>query len=200
MGRPKGLCRCPGDERPFLDRIVRLYGAAGIPVAVVTTAPLRRLYQAELATDAVRIWIERPPGGGTAASAGAALAALAETASHVWLHPVDLPDVRPASLRILAVRSRAEPRALLVAGYRDRPGHPVIVPVAPLGQLADPSLPGRMCDRLREACAAPIDGLDPIPRRRVVLADPGLVSDYDVPADLQAGPDGTPQTPSGGES
>jgi len=88
MGWPKGLCRRPGDDEPFLVRIVRLYGAAGLPVAVVTTDRLRRLYEPALARDAVQRWIEREPGAGTAASAGAALAALVGTASHLWLHPV----------------------------------------------------------------------------------------------------------------
>lgn len=201
MGRPKGLCCRPGDDGPFLDRIARLYGTLGMPVAVVTTPELRARYERVVAPGAVRLWVERVAGGDTAGSAGAALAALAETASHVWLHPVDLPDVRPASLRNLAERSRAQPRALLVACYNGRPGHPVVVPVAPLRQLADPELPGRMRDRLREACAAPTaaDGLDPVVLCRVALADPGVVDDYDAPADLAAGERGGRRTPPGGE-
>ena len=178
MGRPKGLCRRPGDDEPFLVRIARLYGAAGLPVAVVTTDQLHRLYEPAVARGAVQRWIERAPGAGTAASAGAALAALAGTASHLWLHPVDLPDVQATSLQTLSERSQAEPKALLVPYHGDRPGHPVVVPVASFRVLADPDLPGRMCDRLREVCD-----------------DPGVVADYDDPVDLMTQAVDQPSTP-----
>ena len=188
MGRPKGLCRRSGDDEPFLVRIARLYGAASIPVAVVTTDRLRRLYEPAVARDAVQRWIEREPGAGTAASAGAALAALVGTASHLWLHPVDLPNVQAASLQTLSARSQAEPQVLFVPYHGDRPGHPVVVPVASFRVLADADLPGRMCDRLREVCDASVSGdrCDRIVRRSVALDDPGVVADYDDPIDLMA--------------
>ena len=196
MGRPKGLCRRPGDDEPFLVRIARLYGAAGWPVAVVTTPQLRRSYEPAITSGAVQRWIERASGAGTAASAGAALHALADTASHLWLHPVDLPDVQAASLQTMWDRSRAEPQALLVPRYRDRPGHPVVVPVASFRILADPDLPGRMRDRLREVCstgAGDDQRTGPI-RRWVVLADQGVVTDCDDPTDLAAHTGGRPGT------
>ncbi len=198
MGRPKGLCRLPGDDDPFLVRIARLYGTAGLPVAVVTTGQLRRLYEPAVTSGAVQRWIERAPGAGTAASAGAALAELAGTASHLWLHPVDLPEVRAASLHTLRARSQAEPNALLVAGYGDRPGHPVVMPVASFQVLADPDLPGRMCDRLREVCDASVRGdrREWIVRCLVALDDPGVVADYDDPADLTMRTVDQPSTPS----
>ena len=195
MGRPKGLCRLPDDDDPFLVRIARLYGTAGLPVAVVTTGRLRRLYEPAVTSGAVQRWIERAPGAGTAASAGAALAVLAGTASHLWLHPVDLPEVRAASLHTLRARSQAEPNALLVACYGDRPGHPVVMPVASFQVLADPDLPGRMCDRLREVCDASGDRRERIVRRLVALDDPGVVADYDDPADLLTRTDDQPSTP-----
>ena len=47
MGRPKGLCRLPGDAASFLASICGLYARAGLPVAVVTRPDLGSLYRAE---------------------------------------------------------------------------------------------------------------------------------------------------------
>jgi CTP:molybdopterin cytidylyltransferase MocA len=186
MGRPKGLCHAYGDSAPFLARLLQLYHAEDFPVAVVTTPALRRIYEPVVPADAVCLWLERGGGSGTAASAGTALRALASRASHLWLHPVDLPDVRPVTLRTLRGRSEAEPAAVLIPFYGVQRGHPVVIPVAPLGELAVDDLPGHMRDRLAEACcvnptAQPEDVATLI---SVPLTDPGIVLDYDEPADL----------------
>jgi CTP:molybdopterin cytidylyltransferase MocA len=181
MGKPKGACRTASDERPLLVRVTGLYASGGFGVAVVTTAALRRIYRPLLRDARIR-WIIGGGGRGTAASAGAALQALASEASHLWLHPVDLPAVTARTLAVLRARSRREPHAVIVPHFRGRRGHPVILPVARLSRCADPRLPGRMRDQLRRWCGDRPGTLAPL--RRVACADPGIVRDVDDPGAL----------------
>jgi len=181
MGQPKGLCRLPGEMRSFLARIVDLYGELAFPVAVVTTPAAGTVYRAELPLAAVR-WLERPGGRGTAFSVAAALEDLAAEATHLWLHPVDLPRVSAASLAALLARSAAEPEAVLVPEREGRPGHPVVLPVAPFRRLRGVVRDGAMRPWLLELTAPGPDRLAPL--TEVPLSDDGIVADYDAPASL----------------
>jgi CTP:molybdopterin cytidylyltransferase MocA len=181
MGRPKGLCRLPGEARSFLTRIVDLYGEMAFPLAVVTTAAMGEAYRAELPGAPVR-WLERPAGRGTAFSVVAALEALAAEATHLWLHPVDLPRVTAASLDALLARSAAEPGTVLVPEREGRPGHPVVLPVAPFLRLRGVVRDGDMRPWLLELTAPGPDRMAPLVA--VPLRDEGIVTDYDSPASL----------------
>ena len=181
MGRPKGLCRLPGEVQSFLARIVDLYGEMSFPVAVVTTPGTGAVYRAELPRAAVR-WLERPAGRGTAFSVVAALDALAAEATHLWLHPVDLPRVSVASLGTLLARSVVEPGTVLVPEWKERPGHPVVLPVAPFRGLRGVVRDGGMRPWLLELTAPGPDRLAPLVA--VPLPDEGIVTDYDAPASL----------------
>ncbi len=188
MGMPKGLCRLPGEPGTFIERIVDLYARMDIPAAVVTLPELRPAYE-DLGLDPAPRWIEAGPGGGTAVTVMAAVAELGGVATHLWLHPVDLPLVRPRSLAGLARRSAADPGAVVVPRCEGRRGHPVVIPVGPFASLAgdaSPAARGPMRDLIRAAAdsgtGAPVLFLD--------LDDPGLVRDFDTPDALEgAGPD-----------
>lgn len=183
MGCPKGLCRLPGepDGPAFLARIAGLYAGLGWPVAVVTKPELVEPYRsAAAAAPAAAIrWIARPGGGGTAASVAAAVSELATEATHLWLHPVDLPEVSPATVAQLAARSRACPVGVLVPTHGGAPGHPVVLPMAVGRDLAGTAPGGAMRDLLL-AWTAPGSA-----RRaemlEVEIADPGVTADRDVP-------------------
>ncbi len=182
MGQPKGLCRLPGDVATLLQRVVALHRGAGRPVAVVTLPQLWADY-AGVVDDAGRLrWILAPPGGGTATTALAALRALPE-ATHLWLHPVDLPGVRPATCARLAALSAEAPGAIIAPVHAGRPGHPVLLPAQPFRPLAERlgsgPLPGAMRDLLRGDAA-------PAPLHRVAVDDPGVIDDFDSPEDLAA--------------
>ncbi len=181
MGRPKGLCAARPGGPTMLEAVAALYAGAGLPLAVVTTPPLAVRYRPLLAGRGETLWIERAPGGDTAASVVAALEELGERATHLWLHPVDLPGVAPATLELLARRSRRQPRAVLVPAFRGTPGHPVVLPVAGWLDLRGASPAGAMRELLRE----------PGRGRRAVVAvdDPGVIADLDAPADRKPLPD-----------
>ncbi len=182
MGRPKGLCRLPDAPECFLSRVVRLYAARNMPVAVVTRPDLLDDYRAAIADLMVADWIGHPRGGGTAATVLAAVAALDGRATHLWLHPVDLPLVSPDSLDRLAALSDSEPESILVPRHAGRRGHPVLTPLAPWRDLDPAGHPGPMRDLL---------ALGPAPLKWVDLPDPGVFRDFDTPGDLSTPhPDG----------
>jgi CTP:molybdopterin cytidylyltransferase MocA len=139
MKRPKGLCRLPGDDSCFLDRVVTLHQQAGHAVAVATTPGLHPLYADLLASEPSVRWILGEAGQGTGHTVTAVAEELAESASHLWLHPVDVPTVTIPLIRILQEWSRKKPEAVIVPEYRGQPGHPVILPAGLLAQIrADP--------------------------------------------------------------
>jgi CTP:molybdopterin cytidylyltransferase MocA len=181
MGRPKGLCRLPDEPRSFLALIIDLYGELAFPVAVLTTPATGAAYRAALPQAPVR-WLEHPAGKGTAVSVVAALVALDGEATHLWLHPVDLPRVSAVSLRTLLARSRAEPEAVLVPQQGGQPGHPVVFPVAPFRSLRGMVRDGAMRPWLLELTAPGPGRLAPLVA--VSLPDAGIVTDYDDPATL----------------
>jgi CTP:molybdopterin cytidylyltransferase MocA len=183
MGRPKGLCPSGRPGLTCLQAVAALYREAGWPLAVVTTAPLAGLYAPLLADGPPVAWIEREPGADTAASVASALAALGDAATHLWLHPVDLPGVAPRTVARLLAASRAEPAAAWRPVHADAPGHPVVLPAAALRGLGGSWPKGPMRALLAAAAAA-----GQLVLRELASDDPGTVADRDTPADL-AGPD-----------
>jgi CTP:molybdopterin cytidylyltransferase MocA len=180
MGSPKGLCRLAGSPRNLLETVLDLYAAFGLPTAVVTTPALATLYRDACRLPGPVCWIEYPAGGGTAATCLAAAAGLASDHTHLWLHPVDLPAVQPATLDSLRRVSSASPDAVVIPRHDDRRGHPVLVPMAPWRGLAPDDHPGEMRE-LIAASGCEIVWLD--------VQDAGVVSDVDEPGDLRREPD-----------
>jgi CTP:molybdopterin cytidylyltransferase MocA len=161
----------------LLEAVVGLYAATGWPRAIVTTSALAALYRPLLEPREVA-WIERPRGAGTAASVVAAIEDLAGRATHLWLHPVDLPELRPETLALLHRRSREEPDATLVPVCAGTPGHPVVLPVARWLGLRGTRPQGPMRELLRAGMA----GAPPL---EIPVDDPGIAADRDTPGDLR---------------
>ncbi len=181
MGRPKGLCRRAGQARTFLQEVADLYATAGLPVAVVTTPQLVAPYAALFPPKAAPRWIAREAGGGTALSVAAALTELAAAATHLWLHPVDLPRVRPATLAALRAASLAEPDAVIVPACEGVPGHPVVLPCAPFSDLRGAAPAGGM--RALLLARARGEGGHALRLLTLAVADPGVIADLDTPTD-----------------
>lgn len=190
MGRPKGLCPSGLPGLSCLEAVAALYAAAGWPLAVVTTAPLAALYRPLLAGGPPVLWITRGAGGDTALSVVAALEELGGTATHLWLHPVDLPQVAPATLARLATASRRDPGCVLVPEQAGAPGHPVVLPTAPFLALRGTRPEGPMRPLLLAAARG--EGAVRAPLRAVPVADPGVIADRDTPG--EPAPD-EPHTP-----
>lgn len=182
FGGPKALAVVPGDPRTLLRRVVDLYAGTGMkPILVVTTAGLAPGCAATLAgLDDVRV-VTAPGGGDTArtlAFAWDVLAADAPDWTHAWVHPVDVPDVAPSTLAALGEASSRAPDRQVRPQWRDRPGHPVIVPASLLGGLLDQALESTA--PWREILAAAVAAGRADAPVTVAVADPGVALDHDV--------------------
>jgi CTP:molybdopterin cytidylyltransferase MocA len=175
MGKPKGLCIADDDPRPLLARVVDLHTAADRPVTVVTSASLVDPYEQTLSGQPIS-WLILEPGQGTARSVLAGVTALSGRATHLWLHPVDMPNVSAATLALLAEESKMRPEAVVIPEHNGVPGHPVVLPVRPVDGLWPADAPGAMRLLLHEG---------PCPVVTVACDDPGVVDDMDTPEDLK---------------
>lgn len=185
FGEPKALAVVPGDPRPMLRRVVDLYAGAGMgPILVVTTAGLGPGCTAALAgCDGVRV-VTGTGGGDTARTLAFAWDVLGEVApdwTHAWVHPVDVPDVAPATLAAVGDASLRSPDRQVRPQWRDRPGHPVIVPASLLGALRDRARESTA--PWREILAAAVAAGEVAAPVTVAVADPGVALDHDVRPD-----------------
>ncbi len=185
MGEPKGLLRLSPSGPVFVRMIANLYIEAGFGVDVVTRQMTAQAYISELPkTDDLRV-LTAKDGGDTALTlltAWRSWRAAAMECTHVWAHPVDLPLVVPTSLDLLQGYSRRDPGRVIRPVRQGVPGHPVVLPVKVL-ELLDQH--DNWQDRpLRDFLGHAVEeGLFSAPAQ-VEISDPGIVRDFDRPADL----------------
>jgi CTP:molybdopterin cytidylyltransferase MocA len=172
MGAPKGLIALPDDPRPLLRRVAELHDDDGRPLCIVTTPALAAAYAGALPRRLRPVWALHPPGGDTAASVLAAVARLGARATHLWLHPVDVPHVDVATCRLLAGASRREPAAVVVPTHDGVRGHPVVLPCAPWRGREPADHDGPMRDLILAAG---------VPVLLLAVDDPGVARDHDEP-------------------
>ncbi len=172
MGAPKGCVVLRDDPRPLLRRVAELHDAAGRALCIVTTPALAALYAPLLPRRLRPVWALHPPGGDTAASVLVAAARLAGRATHLWLHPVDVPLVAAATCELLAAASARRPDAVIVPVVGERRGHPVVAPLAAWLDGDPAACDGPMRDLIDAAGIAVI---------RLPVTDAGVARDFDVP-------------------
>jgi len=191
MGRPKGLLPCPGKTNvTFLQSIASVYQGLEIPVLVVTTVDLVKTYEQNLTGEFSGQVIGCPAGGETGQTLKYGWQTVDGQATHLWAHPVDLPLVATETLGQLKSHSLAHPQRLLRPGYAGDPGHPVVIPVAGL----DSPLAAELWQQapMREVIAV-AQKLGHIEQSMIVpVNDPGVVMDFDSPADLEHFGDAAP--------
>lgn len=189
MGSPKGLLRLDPGGPTFVKAIADLYRGQDIFAYVVVSRDNAEAYHLELRDrEGLRV-IEGEEGGDTALTLAVAWRAqehLGFRCSHFWAHPVDLPLVEPATIRLLLDESRRHPDSLIRPVWSGDPGHPVIIPAAVLEALEGMSgwRIGSFRDCLSEAVA---EGTLTM-ARTVPVVDVGVVHDFDCPTDLPAAP------------
>lgn len=179
MGQPKALLPCPPAGRTFVTQIIHVLREGGIDtIAVigrVNDPDLRR----EVASAGLPVcYVENPsPELGQLSSilVGVAFAEARQSAGILVL-PVDMPLIRPETVRTALGAFAAGDEPVLRATYQGRHGHPVIFGAAvfPVLRHADP-----------EVGARAVLHQDPSRVRNLEVDDPGVLRDFDWPTDYR---------------
>jgi molybdenum cofactor cytidylyltransferase len=179
MGQPKALLPCPPDGRTFVTQIVHTLREGGlVTVAVVGRGndhDLRR--EVAAATPAVS-YVENPsPELGQLSSLLAGIAfAEARGAAGVLVVPVDMPLIRPDTVRTALDAFGATPASVLRATHQGRHGHPVIFRADVFQALRSADL---------DVGARAVLHQDPSRVRNLEVDDPGVLRDFDWPAEYR---------------
>lgn len=176
MGAPKALVR-DGSGTPWVVRVVRVLGQAGITDVVVVVGAAADEVRGVLLHDDVRVVRAADWDEGMGASLRAGLRHLATTtevdAALVCL--VDTPGLNVDVVRRVA--ALAGPRALARATYDGDPGHPVLLGAGHFGGVLD-TVGGDVGARAYLAEHPPVE---------VECADVATGADADTAADLPPG-------------
>ena len=179
MGQPKALLPCPPAGRTFVTQIIHVLREGGIDtiavVGRVNDPDLRR----EVASAGLPVcYVENPsPELGQLSSMLVGVAfAEARAATGILVLPVDMPLVRPETVRTALDTFAAGDQPVLRATYQGRHGHPVIFGAAvfPALRNADP-----------EVGARAVLHQDPSRVRNLEVDDPGVLRDFDWPTDYR---------------
>ena len=187
MGQPKALLPCPPAGRTFVTQIIHVLREGGIDtiavVGRVNDSDLRR--EVAVAVPPV-CYIENPsPELGQLSSMLVGVAfGEAKEAAGILVLPVDMPLIRPETVRAALGAFAAGDEPVLRATYQGRHGHPVIFSAAvfPALRSADPKVGARA-----------VLHQDPSRVRNFEVDDPGVLRDFDWPTDYRGlfEPDGT---------
>ena len=187
MGQPKALLPCPPAGRTFVTQIIHVLREGGIDtIAVigrVNDPDLRR----EVASAGLPVcYVENPsPELGQLSSilVGVAFAEARQSAGILVL-PVDMPLIRPETVRTALGAFAAGDEPVLRATYQGRHGHPVIFGAAVFRALRNAN---------PEVGARAVLHQDPSRVRNLEVDDPGVLRDFDWPTDYRGlfEPDGT---------
>lgn len=173
MGRPKALLPIGG--RPAVETIVATLRAGGADDVVVVVGRHAAEIRAGADLRSARV-IDNPKwAAGRTSSIQAGLAALSPGAEWTLLALVDMPLVRPETVRALLATPRDD-ADVVVPVHDGRRGHPILLrrtlfpAIASLG----PDVPLRDIVRAARRVDVPVD-------------DPGVLVDFDEPDDVRVG-------------
>lgn len=174
MGRFKPLLTL-GDAT-VVERVVGLYAAAGIVDIGVVAGNEGIALAAALDPMPVRCIPNDRWQAGMYTSVKAGVSALPKDCRGFFVHPVDIPLVRPATVNALVRAFEKCPDAVCHPSFDGRRGHPVLVPAALAGELL--GWPGEGGLRaFWESWAGPV--------RDVAVSDDAVLMDLDTEADYQ---------------
>jgi CTP:molybdopterin cytidylyltransferase MocA len=168
MGRPKALL--PLGDTTFAGRIAATALEAGATEVLFVLGPPHGATVRE-ALPAHVAWTWNPtPERGMLSSAQAGVAALHHATAAALLWPVDVPLVAPETVRAVAAASQRE---IAVPQHAGRGGHPFRVSATLFAELLAIPVNRSLRDLLG----------DPARVLRLEVDDPGVLRDFDTPAD-----------------
>jgi CTP:molybdopterin cytidylyltransferase MocA len=176
MGRSKALLACVPSSETFLARVVRVLREGGVPDVVVVGRPEDAALRAHVdgLAPPTAFAENRDAARGQLSSLIVGIDhARRHGASAVVVMPVDIPQVKPATVATL-LAAFASPAPILRVAYAGRHGHPVLFRDVVFEELraADPAIGAKAVLRAHAADVLNIE-----------VDDPGVLRDVDVPDD-----------------
>jgi molybdenum cofactor cytidylyltransferase len=159
--------------RTLLYRAVDLFQRAGVEhVVVVTGHQAERVAGAAVALDALPVF-NRDFRAGMFSSVRAGVRALPQGCAGFFVLPVDVPLVRPATVRALARSFGEADGEALVPAYHGRPGHPPLIPATFIPAILASNGQGGLRVLLHARGV-----------RHLAVSDQGVLLDVDTDADF----------------
>ena len=187
MGQPKALLPCPPAGRTFVTQIIHVLREGGVhTIAVIgrTNDPDLRREVGAAVPEVCYVENPSPELGQLSSLLVGVEFAEAMGAAGILVLPVDMPLIRPETVRAALEAFAASDEPVLRATYQGRHGHPVIfsADVFPALRRADPKVGARA-----------VLHQDPSRVRNFEVDDPGVLRDFDWPTDYRGlfAPDGT---------
>ncbi len=174
MGRFKPLL--PLGDATVIERVVALYRAAGIEDIRVVVGHNADVLSPELASLGVRTVYNPEYHTGMFSSLVAGLKTLTGDCHGFFVHPVDIPLVRPATVAALARAFAAQPSAVHHPEFDGRRGHPPLIPADFAQAILSWSGEGGLKTFWEDHSPA---------MRDVPVADESILWDMDTEADYQ---------------
>jgi molybdenum cofactor cytidylyltransferase len=179
MGQPKALLPCPPAGRTFVTQIIHVLREGGVHTIAVVGRVHDQDLRREVAAAAPPVtYVENPsPELGQLSSVLAGVAfAEATSAVGILVLPVDMPLIRPDTVRAALDVFAVTDEPVVRATYRGRHGHPVIfgADMFALLRRADPAMGARA-----------VLHQDPSRVRNLEVDDPGIVRDIDWPTEYR---------------
>lgn len=177
MGRPKALLTYQGET--FLDRLIRVFAAAGCQPFVVLGHGSAHIAAALQRAGEALLLLNPHPERGQFSSLKTGLAAVARACPYVLFTPVDAPAVQPATVRLLLETALTSGAPVVAPAHGGRHGHPVALRrdvVDEMLALDDAGTARTVIGRHRAAAVY------------LETGDAGVLDDIDTPADWEALP------------
>ncbi len=140
MGRPKALL--PLGPGTLIEQAVALFREAGLRDILAVVGHRREKLAALLGAAGARVVVNPHYDAGMFSSVQAGVGQLDPAATGVFVLPVDVPLVRPWTLRHLGAVFAARPTRILVPTFAGQPGHPPLIPAALAPEIAAFRAPG----------------------------------------------------------
>ena len=163
-------------KRTVLERVVSLYRSAGVTDIRVVTGFRSQTIRSALTSLPVAVVHNPAHDEGMFASVLAGINTLAPGVSSFFVHPVDIPLVRPHTLAMLMDAFDRLPSPVAYPVFDDKRGHPPLVDGALKAAILSHGGDGGLGALLRRFDATALD---------VQVADEGVLLDADTPDDFQ---------------
>ncbi|HEX5227989.1 MAG TPA: nucleotidyltransferase family protein [Bryobacteraceae bacterium] len=171
MGTPKALL--PFRDETFLDRLIRVFGAACDPLIVVVGAHAEQIRSGIQRSAEVQFAVNPDPERGMLSSLQCGLALVPPDIAAAMFLPVDHPHIEASTIETLAEDFRRNRAPVTVPTYLGEHGHPVSIARPVIDELLALPADAKASDVIHRHIAQTV---------YIEFHDPAVVTDVDDPA------------------